>query len=858
MKNIRIAAILICCLNVAFGVACTGLAQASQVPQAVFNLGPYIVQPVLSSATCVDISSGSSANGTAVQAYSCNGTAAQSWTLLPVTTSYGSGYEVVSSKSGSCLNVSGDTQAEGSVLQEWQCLSVAPATEIWQIYAVGSNYELVSLNSGKCMDLRSGNTNNGTPIEQWDCGGGSNPNQLWTIKSSPASPFLVQSIASGPYLIQPNSNLAACADVGGGSKANGTSIQSYSCNGTASQSWSLLPVIGSSAGTYKLVSSLGASCLSIAGNAMANGAKTVEWQCLPPSQPSQLWQLWSNGLKYELVSVNSGKCLDLTNGNSVNGNQLEQWDCDNFQNPNQLWNLKSLARAVTAPVALTATTTTVAQASPNAAVSGQTVVLSAAVSSPAAAAVGKVSFFCDSALVGTVMANAAGMANIATPSLAAGPHIVSAQFLGANGLAPSSSSPISVMVSELSVGEQALPSDSFVDSVGIQTHLTYSDTGYGSLWPQLLAKLKESGIRHLRDGLYNWGMAAPYNLEHQALAAAGIKTTYGISLDYTMTPALIKNLAAAAGDLEALEAPNECDAGSNCGGGGATGINSVVAFMPSMAAAGNLLQVPVIGPSFTIPGSYANAGDLSSKMAYSNLHVYFAGRNPGSLGWGGGDAQGNRYGSLSFWMDQAQQESKLPVQITETGYIGQTTTNIPYTLPDSVEASYTPRTLLIAFNHGVKRTFMYELLDEVSSPGYGLLKSDGSEKPAFTAVKGLMGLLADPGNSFSPGKLDYSLLGGDSTINHTLLQKRDGSFWLAVWSEQSSYDPAANLPTAVTPQNVFLSVSGAEVVSQIVTFNQTGNFVSTTVAQQTQSVAIAVTDQLTLVQITPPKLSPFH
>ena len=103
----------------------------------------------------------------------------------------------------------------------------------------------------------------------------------------------------------------------------------------------------------------------------------------------------------------------------------------------------------------------------------------------------------------------------------------------------------------------------------------------------------------------------------------------------------------------------------------------------------------------------------------------------------------------------------LPSEITETGYIASETTAAPYTLPDSVEASYTPRTLLLAYKDGFKETFLYELLDEVSSPGYGLMNADLTPKPAYTAVKNLLATLSDQGASFTPGSLPYQLSGGD-------------------------------------------------------------------------------------------------
>jgi len=178
-----------------------------------------------------------------------------------------------------------------------------------------------------------------------------------------------------------------------------------------------------------------------------------------------------------------------------------------------------------------------------------------------------------------------------------------------------------VDLAQATTGEQALQADSFVDSVGVAAHLAYDNTPYYTAWPQVLSKLQSLGVRHIRDGFYNWPSSSPYIAEHQALATSGIKCTYVIPLDNTTTPQIVQSFASNVQDLEAVEAPNECDAGGNCGGGGSTGVNNVVAFLPTVYAAGQALHVPVLGPSFTVDWSYRTAGNIASQITYNNLHV---------------------------------------------------------------------------------------------------------------------------------------------------------------------------------------------------------------------------------------------
>ena len=76
------------------------------------------------------------------------------------------------------------------------------------------------------------------------------------------------------------------------------------------------------------------------------------------------------------------------------------------------------------------------------------------------------------------------------------------------------------------------------------------------------------------------------------------------------------------------------------------------------------------GPALVYQKSYATLGDVAADMNYNNLHVYFGGRNPGSAGWGSGDAEGHSYGSIAWWLDNAQADAPdVPSVVTETGYL---------------------------------------------------------------------------------------------------------------------------------------------------------------------------------------------
>ncbi len=402
--------------------------------------------------------------------------------------------------------------------------------------------------------------------------------------------------------------------------------------------------------------------------------------------------------------------------------------------------------------------------------------------------------------------------------------------------------------------EGAASSQALVNMAGVVTHLNYPDTVYGTNWPQILNALQTLGVHHIRDGYFDVNQYPSVVQEHQQLAAAGIRTSYVVPWLPGLSIGSIQQLASATGDMDAIEGPNECDVLGQCGGGGSLGIANVLAFLPTLQYAAQTLNVPLVAPSLVLPESYPIAGNLDSLVNLNSLHLYFGGRNPGSIGWGGYDPQGNSFGSFAFWADQSQIDAPgLRMQIGETGYISYPSTGTPYTVPENVTASYIPRTLLLAFKHGFDKTFFYQLIDDPTSPqGYGLLRNDFSEKPGFTALKNMLSLLSDPGGAnFNPGSLPFDIVGGDANVNHLLLQKSDGSYWLALWLEEPSWDPANVSYLPVTPENIGVRLGSGFATTTDYQFNDSGNFVAFNQPMNGNIAPLTVTDQVSIVRIVP-------
>jgi chitosanase len=119
---------------------------------------------------CVDIAAASSANGTAVQLYDCNGTGAQNWT---VGNSDGSIQAL-----GKCLDVSAASTANGAKVQIYDCNGTG--AQKWSV----SNGTLINTSSGKCLDVTGQSSANGTRLQIWTCTNASN--QKWTLPGGTA------------------------------------------------------------------------------------------------------------------------------------------------------------------------------------------------------------------------------------------------------------------------------------------------------------------------------------------------------------------------------------------------------------------------------------------------------------------------------------------------------------------------------------------------------------------------------------------------------------------------------------------------------------------------------------------------
>jgi hypothetical protein len=311
----------------------------------------------------------------------------------------------------------------------------------------------------------------------------------------------------------------------------------------------------------------------------------------------------------------------------------------------------------------------------------------------------------------------------------------------------------------------------------------------------------------LRDGIDNW--PDPTDTRLNTLATAhGIKTTAVCSIENGAPDEATHCITQAdsmSSAIEAFEGANELDNND------ATWTTDYASFQVALFQAvksSKYAALPVLsnalagsdrGNQLVIPKGVS----LPSFMDFGNMHTY-----PITLTPTNGIAQHiTDYGKYV--------SGTKPLMVTETGYHNAVNATQCLTwwpgISEAAGGKYAVRTYLEYFNLGIKRSFLYELIDEHVDPtcnesNMGLLRNDGTEKPAFKAVANLAALLTDPGPAFTPRTLKYTLSGASALVHQTLLAKRNGRVYVVLWQDAVSYDTAAKQDITVPAQSVTLSI----------------------------------------------------
>jgi hypothetical protein len=389
------------------------------------------------------------------------------------------------------------------------------------------------------------------------------------------------------------------------------------------------------------------------------------------------------------------------------------------------------------------------------------------------------------------------------------------------------------------LAETARPADGFVDFIGVNTHLGYRDTTYHDFEGIIKPRLLELGVRHIRDGTFSEEVLKKY----LDLGQHGIRLLF-----ITDSKRAVERAQQLRPMLFAVEGQNEPD-----GGNKTNWVERIREEQGRLYAAikanAETREIPVVVSSLAnLRDSPGRLGELTSVIDFGNMHPYAAGQPP-SKHWGWG---------LS--MDRAIAEARKvsgdkPILVTECGYHNRVENRGHPGVTETAEGKYLPRLLFVYFNRGMTKAYKYEFLDLKPDPlftdmekHFGLVRTNGTPKPSFLALKNLIHLIADPGPVFQPSVLDFHLTGATNQIHHTLLQKRSGSFWLALFQEAVSYDVKERRDLVVEASPVTLTLQKP---ARIRIFRPNQSMEPTQAANVANKIKLEVPDEVLLVEIEP-------
>jgi hypothetical protein len=390
-------------------------------------------------------------------------------------------------------------------------------------------------------------------------------------------------------------------------------------------------------------------------------------------------------------------------------------------------------------------------------------------------------------------------------------------------------------------GVQAKTAQSIVDAYGVNIHLTYTTTPYGNV-TGIANSLNELGARHVRDRLYVTSPSEWTNIN--ALAKRGIRfdLIMGRPDNQGGTPQQLVDTAATKlpGAVESLEGANEWNLQGRPNWAAELRGHQQAVWRAAKANPATA-KLPVLAPALGLKKDYSALGNITGYSSYGNIHNYPGGQLPST-------------DIATAMADERIDTGNDPIMTTETQYQNALNTTSGHK-PTSERAGgiYAPRLLLENYSRGIARMYNYELFDQKADPSktniemnFGLIRSDGTRKPAFAAMSHLLKLLADPGPAFTPGKLGYTIAGAPSDLRQTLVEKRDGRFYLILWRDAKVWDPIARKDLTVAPVNVRVNLGRTASVN---TYRPSTQAAAVATVAATTSVTVPMTGQLTVLEI---------
>jgi len=411
-----------------------------------------------------------------------------------------------------------------------------------------------------------------------------------------------------------------------------------------------------------------------------------------------------------------------------------------------------------------------------------------------------------------------------------------------------------------STDQTILSASGFVNSIGVNTHVSYAWGAYNDL-ALVEADLSYLGVTKLRDSVTNIPSAQPVL---DGLAAAGYKFDLGVSSSVPASgtaglqqyvQALNTFAANHPGSIIAVEGLNEVNL-QPFSYEGSSSLSAAAQFQSAyynaIKADAALSGVPVynLTVAYNDSSAYSQLGNMTGSSDYANVHAYASTSvTPASV-------------IQADLAAAAKADPGKPTVITETGYTTQA--NTPYLGADqAVQAKSILNTLADAYQAGVSTTYLYQLLDLNSSSSdtnpedhYGLFNSDGTPKLAATAVHNLTTILSDNGTGgHTPTTpLGYSLSNMPVSSHSMVLGKSNGAYDLVIWAEPKMWNPSTSTEISNPSQPVTVDLGG---VHQSVNVYDPMNGTSPIASySNVSSITVPISDHPVIIEIDAPATTP--
>ena len=392
----------------------------------------------------------------------------------------------------------------------------------------------------------------------------------------------------------------------------------------------------------------------------------------------------------------------------------------------------------------------------------------------------------------------------------------------------------------------------FLQALGINTHLSYPGTPYYGQPQSVISALQYLGINTVRDQPPAFTSDPTTASAGDALAAAGVQfdallvSSSGpvdVTDTLTTTSAFEQTYP---GSIAAIEGPNEVN-GSPVTYEGITNTYAASVQVTQDLWAGvqsdsSLETVPVYALTLSdgitgVLGAEKQLGDLAPYVTYGNAHVYACCSN-------------NVWDEdMPHWLPIFEQDTPgMPMVITETGYA-----TVPSNVDELSAAKYNLNTFFENALNGLVKTYLYELVDQNKSAAdtnpsdyYGEFHNDWSPKVGATAIHNLTAILQNAGSGTASGTLTYTVTGLPAT-GRTFLLGSSTTFDLAIWIDSTVYDPTNAVDIAAPAYSLTVDL-GATFASVAVYDPMIGTTPIATYSN-VSTLNISVTDHPLIVQV---------